>query len=82
MWVVNMRAEWTKEYYNIENYVLEDYVIDKMKKFLALLLKQYSKNLTDGDMPTLKKACWNYQIKTLLSRLIIVYMPWGLVPRS
>ena len=32
-WVVNMRAEWTKEYYNIENYVLEDYVIDKMKKF-------------------------------------------------
>ena len=35
-WVVNMRAEWTKEYYNIENYVLEDYVIDKIKKFLHL----------------------------------------------
>ena len=34
-WVVNMRAEWTKEYYNIENYVLEDYVIDKMKKFFG-----------------------------------------------
>ncbi len=31
-WVVNMRAEWTKEYYNIEDYVLEDYVIDKLKK--------------------------------------------------
>ena len=31
-WVVNMRAEWTKEYYNIENYVLEDYVINKMKQ--------------------------------------------------
>jgi renalase len=34
-WVVNMRAEWTKEYYNIENYVLEDYVIDKIKKFFG-----------------------------------------------
>jgi len=31
-WVINMRAEWTKEYYNIEKYVLEDYVIDKLKK--------------------------------------------------
>ena len=31
-WVINMRAEWTKEYYNIENYVLEDYVINKMKR--------------------------------------------------
>ena len=31
-WVINMRAEWTKEYYNIENYVLEDYVVDQLKK--------------------------------------------------
>ena len=31
-WVVNMRADWTKEYYNIENYVLEDYVVNQMKK--------------------------------------------------
>ena len=31
-WVINMRAEWTKEYYNIENYVLEDYVGDQLKK--------------------------------------------------
>tara|TARA_B100000965_G_scaffold59167_1_gene45244 strand:+ start:402 stop:1382 length:981 start_codon:yes stop_codon:yes gene_type:complete len=32
-WVVNMRAEWTNKYYNIENYVLEDYTIDLIKKF-------------------------------------------------
>tara|TARA_Y100001935_G_C17234528_1_gene472234 strand:+ start:169 stop:1149 length:981 start_codon:yes stop_codon:yes gene_type:complete len=31
-WVVNMRAEWSKENYNIEKYVLEDYVIDQLKK--------------------------------------------------
>ena len=31
-WVINMRSEWSKEYYNIENYVLEDYVIDQIKK--------------------------------------------------
>ena len=32
-WVVNMRAEWTNKYYNIENYVLEDYTIDLIKRF-------------------------------------------------
>ena len=31
-WVVNMRSEWTKKYYNIEPYVLEDYVVDQIKK--------------------------------------------------
>lgn len=31
-WVINMRSEWSKEYYNIENYVLEDYVVDQVKK--------------------------------------------------
>ena len=31
-WVVNMRADWTKQYYNIENYVLEDYVVSQIKK--------------------------------------------------
>ena len=29
----NMRAEWSKKYYNIENYVLEDYVVDQLKKY-------------------------------------------------
>ncbi len=32
-WVINMRAEWSKKYYNIENYVLEDYVVDQLKKY-------------------------------------------------
>ena len=31
-WVINMRSDWSKEYYNIENYVLEDYVINTVKK--------------------------------------------------
>ena len=31
-WVFNMRSEWTKKYYNIEPYILEDYVINEVKK--------------------------------------------------
>ena len=31
-WVFNMRSEWTKKYYDIEPYVLEDYVINEVKK--------------------------------------------------
>ena len=31
-WVFNMRSEWTNKYYNIEHYILEDYVVNKVKK--------------------------------------------------
>ena len=31
-WVFNMRSEWTNKHYNIEPYVLEDYVMNEVKK--------------------------------------------------
>ena len=49
-WVINMRADWTKQYYNIENYVLEDYVVSQIKKSFQ----------SDADAIFKKSHRWKY----------------------
>ena len=49
-WVFNMRSEWTKKHYDIEPYILEDYVVNEVKK-----------TFQSGAQATFKKSHrWKY----------------------
>ena len=79
-WVFNMRSEWTNKYYDIEPYVLEDHVVNEVKRIFQSDAKATFKKSHRWKYANTKKSLRDLNGKTYISSVdhkLYLLGDWG-----